>query len=327
MKAIVHSEYGPPDTLRLAEVAVPVPREGEVLLEVRAASANPLDWHFMRGSPYLGRIAFGLRRPKDARVGVDVAGRVAAVAGNATQLKPGDEVFGVCKGAFAEHASASESKLAIKPAGVTFEQAASVPVAGLTALQAIRDHGRIHPGRRVLINGAAGGVGTFAVQIAKSFGAEVTGVCSAHNADLVRSIGADRVVDYAREDFTRSGTRYDLIVDSIGNHSLAACRRALTTEGVLVLVGGPNTGRWLGPLVRMVRAGIMSRFLRQKLVPMLARVTRDDLAVIRELLETRKVVPVIDRTYPLGEVAEAIRYLEQGHARGKVVITMEHHVS
>ena len=324
MRAIVYTEYGPPDVLQFTEVTTPTPKDDEVLIRIRAASVNPLDWHFMRGTPYAVRIMAGLRQPKVPRLGVDVAGQVEVVGKNVTQFQPGDEVFGTCKGAFAEYGCAYERALVLKPANVTFEQAAAVPVAAISALQGLRDKGRMQRGQKVLINGAAGGVGTFAVQIAKVFGADVTGVCSTRNVDMVRSIGAHHVIDYTLEDFTKSGQRYDLIVDAVGNHSLSDCRRALTAEGTLVLVGGPNNGRWLGPLTGMLKAVVLSWFVSQKLLPFLAHLGKDDLMVMRELLETGKVAPVIDRSYPLRDVPEAIRYLEEGHARGKVVITMEH---
>jgi NADPH:quinone reductase-like Zn-dependent oxidoreductase len=323
MRAIVYAEYGPPDVLQLTEVATPTPKDDEVLIRMRAASVNPLDWHYMRGTPFVLRAAAGLRKPKVTRLGADLAGQVEVVGKHVTQFQPGDEVFGVCKGAFAEYACASAGAVVLKPANLTFEQAAAVPVAGFSALQGLRDKGQIRRGQKVMINGAAGGVGTFAVQIAEVFGADVTGVCSTRNVDMVRSIGAHHVIDYTREDFTKSGQRYDLIFDSVGNHSLSDCRRALTTEGTLVLVGGPNRGRWLGPMPGMLQAIVLSRFVRQKLLPFLAHLSKDDLIVLRELLEVGKVAPVIDRSYPLSEVPEAIRYLEEGHARGKVVITME----
>jgi NADPH:quinone reductase-like Zn-dependent oxidoreductase len=324
MKAIVYTEYGPPDVLRLTEVAKPVPKDDEVLIRIHAASVNPLDWHFMRGTPYIFRVQAGLRKPKDTRIGVDVAGRVEAVGRSVTQLKPGDEVFGACRGAFAEYVCTSGRALVVKPDNVTFERAASTPVAALTALQALRDKGHIQPGQKVLIHGAAGGVGTFAVQIARSFGADVTGVCGTRNVDMVRSIGADRVIDYTQGDFTRSGQRYDLILDMIGNHSLSDYRRALTQEGSLVLVGGPAKGRWLGPLTGMLKAVVLSPFVSQKLLLFLTRSSKEDLTVVQKLLEAGKVTPVIDRSYPLSEVPDAIRYLEEGHARGKVVITVKH---
>jgi NADPH:quinone reductase-like Zn-dependent oxidoreductase len=323
MKAILYTKYGPPDVLQLTDAATPVPKDHQVLMRIRAASVNPLDWHYMRGTPYLVRTQGGWRKPKDLRLGVDVAGQVEAVGKDVTQFKPGDEVFGACKGAFAEYVCASQRLLALKPANVTFEQAAAVPVAAFTALQGLRDKGQIRPGQKVLINGAAGGVGTFAVQIAKVFGANVTGVCSTRNVEMVRSIGADHVIDYTREDFTRNGQRYDLIFDSVGNHSLSDCRRTLTPEGTLVLVGGPDEGNWLGPMTGMLKAVVLSRFVSQKLLPFLAHLSKEDLMIIRGLLEAGKVVPVIDRSYPLRDVPEAIRYLEEGHARGKVVITMD----
>ncbi len=319
MKAVVCSRYGSPDVLQIRDVEKPVPNDDEVLIEVRAASVNPADWHFMRGTPYIARLVMGLRKPKVTRLGIDVAGRVEAVGRNVTEFKPGDEVFGACRGSFAEYACTSESALVTKPGHVTFEQAASVPVAAFTALQGLRDKGQIRPGQKVLINGAAGGVGTFAVQIAKVFGADVTGVCSTRNVDMVRSIGADQVIDYTRNDFTRSGHRYDLIFDCVGNHSLSACRRVLNRKGIYLMVGGPG-GRWIDPLPRGLRALLLSRFVSQNLFMFLTRRNKGDLTTLRELMETGKVTPVIDRRYTLSEVPEAIRYLEEGHARGKVVI-------
>ena len=321
MKAIVYYNYGSPDVLKCEEIEKPTAGDNEVLIRVRAASVNPFDWHFMRGTPYMVRIQAGLRKPKDKRLGVDVAGQVEAVGRNVTQFRPGDEVFGACRGAFAEYACASESALVMKPDNVTFEQAASAPVAAFTALQGLRDKGQIQPGQKVLINGAAGGVGTFAVQIAKWFGADVTGVCSTRNADMVRSIGADRVIDYTQEDFTKSGQRYDLFFDSVGNHSLLACRRVLNPKGIYIVVGGPD-GRWLGPLARMIKTLVLSRFVSQNLVMFLARRSKEDLTIMHELMKAGKVTPVIDKRYKLSEVPEAIRYLEEGHARGKVVITL-----
>ncbi len=291
---------------------------------MRAASVNPLDWHYMRGTPFVLRLAAGLRKPKVTRLGADLAGQVDAVGNHVTQFQAGDEVFGVGKGAFAEFVCASESAVVLKPANLTFEQAAAVPVAACSALQGLRDKGQIQRGQKVLINGAAGGVGTFAVQLAKVFGADVTGVCSTRNLDMVRSIGAHHVIDYTQEDFTTSGQQYDLIFDTAGNHSLSDCRRALTPKATLVLVGGPNKGRWVGPLTGVLKAVVVSRFVSQKLRPFLAHSSKADLIVLRELLEAGKVAPVIDRSYPLSDVPEAIRYLEEGHARGKVVIRMEH---
>ncbi len=322
MKAIVYMAYGPPDILQLSEIKKPAPTDDEVLLKIRASSVNPLDWHFMRGSPYLMRLATGLRKPKVTRLGVDAAGTVESVGKNVTQFRPGDAVFGVCRGALAEYGCVKERTLVLKPANLTFEQAAAVPVAAISALQALRDKGQLQRGQKVLINGAAGGVGTFAVQLAKVFGAEVTGVCSTRNLDLVQSIGAHHVIDYTQENFTKSEQRYDLILDTVGNHALADCRRVLTAAGALVLVGGPNEGRWLGPLADLLKVVVLARFVRQKLRPLLARLGRDDLIVLRDLLETGQITPVIDRVYPLRDVPDAIRYLEEGHARGKVVITM-----
>jgi NADPH:quinone reductase-like Zn-dependent oxidoreductase len=322
MKAIVYRTYGSPDVLRCEEIEQPTPKDDEALIKVRAASVNPYDWHGMRGQPYFFRLMIGLRKPKNMRAGVDVAGEVEAVGRNVTGLKPGDEVFGACRGAFAEYACAAESALVTKPENVTFEQAACVPIAALTALQALRDRGRVRAGQAVLINGAAGGVGTFAVQIAKSFGAEVTGVCSTRNVDMVRSIGADRVIDYTREDFTASGERYDVIVDCISNHSLSALRRVLHPQGIYVMVGASKGGRWIGPLPRLLEALVLSRFVSQSLGMVMARNRQEDLATLRQLLEAGKVTPVIDRRYSLSEVPEALRYLGVGHARGKVVITL-----
>ncbi len=323
MKAIVYRNYGSPDVLRLEEVEKPVPKDNQVLIRVRAASVNPLDWHFMRGTPYVLRMDAGLFAPKVPRLGVDMAGQVEAVGRNVTQFKPGDEVFGNRFGAFAEYVCAAEKSVVSKPANLTFEQAASVPVAAVSALQGLRDKGRIRPAQKVLINGASGGVGTFAVQIAKSFGADVTGVCSTRNVDLVRSIGADRVIDYTKEDFTKGGQRYDLILDMIGNHSLSDCRRVLAPKGTLVLVGSTDKGRWLGPLGGMVKAVLLSRFASQEMAPILAEINKEDLTILRDLMQDGKVTPVIDRRYRLSEVPEAVRYVEGGHARGKVVITLD----
>ena len=325
MKAINYYNYGSPDVLRFEEIQKPTAGDNEVLIKVRAASVNPLDWHFMRGTPYFLRMMAGLRKPKDRRLGVDVAGRVEAVGKNVTQFNPGDEVFGSCRGAFAEYVCTEESALVKKPDNLTSEQAASVPVAAFTALQGLRDKAHIQSGHKVLINGAAGGVGTFAVQIAKSFGAEVTGVCSTKNVEMVRSIGADHVIDYTQKDFTKSGERYDLFFDCVGNHSLSACRRILNPGGSYVPVGG-SAGRWMiGPLARGITTRVLSWFVSQKLVAFfLAKSSKEDLAVMCELMKAGKVTPVIDKRYSLSEVPEAIRYLEAGHARGKVVITLDH---
>jgi len=322
MKALVYHEYGSPDVLRLEDIGKPVVGDDQVLIRVRAASVNPLDWHFMRGTPYFLRMVAGLRKPKENRLGVDVAGTIEAVGRSVSLRKPGDEVFGACRGAFAEYACTPESAVVMKPDNITFEQAASVCVAALTALVGLRDQGQIHAGQKVLINGAAGGVGTFAVQIAKSFGAEVAGVCSARNLEMVRSIGADRVIDYAKEDFASMGQRYDLILDCVGNHSLSEFRRVLNPQGAYVAVGGPS-GRWMiGGLLKAIFLPLFSLFGSQKFTTVLMRRSNQDLSILRELMATGKVTPVIDRSYGLTEVPEAIRYLEQGHARGKVVITV-----
>jgi NADPH:quinone reductase-like Zn-dependent oxidoreductase len=306
---------------------MPAVGDDEMLVRVRAASVNPLDWHFMRGSPYLVRVLAGLSRPKATagRLGADMAGSVEAVGTNVTGFRPGDEVFGGLedRGTLAEYVSIRHDGVVLpKPAGLTFEQAASVPVAGFTALQALRDKGRIKPGHRVLVNGAAGGVGTFAVQIAKAFGAKVTGVCSTANVEMVASIGAEKVIDYTKEDFTQARGNYDLLIDIAGNRALAETRRVLAPKGVLVAVGGPDKGRWVGPLSRSVRMALLSPAVSQRMVFFLAHQNKADLAILRELLEAGKITPVIDRTYPLSETAEAIGYLEHGHARGKVVITL-----
>jgi NADPH:quinone reductase-like Zn-dependent oxidoreductase len=322
MKAAVCHRYGAPEALRLEDVDRPTPADGEVLIQVRAASLNAYDWGLLRGRPPILRMILGLRRPK-TRPGRDVAGRVESVGRGVTQFKPGDDVFGMCRGSLAEYACASESYLVAKPANVSFEEVASVPLAGLTALQGLRDAGRIQPGQRVLINGAAGGIGTFAVQIARSFGADVTGVCSTRNVEMVGSIGASRVVDYNRADFTRSGERYDLIFDLVANHSFSACRRVLSPEGVLVAAGvGGADGRAFGRrLGRMLTGLLISRFASQRMVFFVARLKREDLVTLGGLLESRKVTPVIDSRHPLSETSEAFRRLAGGHARGKIVVT------
>ena len=324
MKAMVNMKYGPPDVLRLTAVEEPVPRDDEVLLKVHAASVNPADWHLLRGTPYIARLQIGLRRPKETVLGCDVAGQVEAVGKNVTMLQPGDEVFGSPFmrgfGAFAERVSVSEELLAPKPANLSFEQAAAVPLAASTALQGLRDHGRIEPEHRVLIIGASGGVGTFAVQIAKYFGAEVTGVCSTRNVEMVRSLGADHVIDYTKEDFTRSGRKYDLVFQLAGTRSPSECRRALTSKGTLVEISGDSDGRWIGPMDRIVKALVLSPFVSQKMASFTVKPNKEDLRFLKELIEDGKLTPVIDRTYPLYETPEAIRYLENGRARGKVVI-------
>jgi NADPH:quinone reductase-like Zn-dependent oxidoreductase len=320
MNAIVYDRYGPPEVLELREVAKPVVGDDAVLIRVRAASVNPYEWHYMRGEPYLARLQMGLK-PKTGRLGVDVAGTVEAVGRNVNRLQPGDEVFGTCDGALAEYAVGTESSLVSKPAGVTFEQAGAVGIAAFTAVQGLRDFGQIQAGQRVLINGAAGGVGTFAVQLAKTWGAEVTGVCSTRNLEMVSSIGADHVIDYTRDDFTRGGRRYDLMLDMIGNHSLSSCRDALTPSGTFVMLGG-RSGRWIRPMDRVIKTLLWSRFVSQRLVLGRAVWSYEDLLLMRDLMRDGRVSTVIDRTYPLSQVPEAIRYLEEGHARGKVVITV-----
>jgi NADPH:quinone reductase-like Zn-dependent oxidoreductase len=319
MKAIVRTQYGPPDVLQFAEVEKPTPKDNEVLIKLHAASVNPLDRFTMRGAPLI-RLIPRLRTPKDKRIGVDAAGQVEAVGRNVTQFKPGDEVFGVCRGAFAQYACAPEDKLALKPANMSFDDAAAVPVAAISALQGLRDKGRIQQGQRVLVDGASGGVGTFAVQIAKSFGAEVTAVCSTRNVDTARSIGADHVIDYTREDFTRSGQRYDLILGANAHHSIFDYWRALSKNGVFVLAGGG-----LGRIFQSMLVGpLLSRIGSKKSRFFIANINQKDLVFLKELLETGKVVSIVDRCYPLGDTAEALRYLEEGHARGKVVVTVEH---
>ena len=323
MKAIVQDRYGTADVLKLEDIDKPKAASGDVLLRVHAASAHIGDWHFMTGLPYLFRIAgSGLRAPKTRVRGTDIAGRVEAIGKDVTRFQPGDEVFGICDGAFAEYATARQDKIAPKPANLTFEQAATAPTSGSTALQALRDAGKVQPGQKVLIIGAAGGVGSFAVQIAKAFGAHVTGVCSTTKVDLVRSIGADHVIDYTRDDFAETGQRYDLILDIAGNRSLSHLRRGLAPRGTLVIVGGEGGGRWFGGIDRQLRAQMLSPFVSQKLGTFIAKQKGDDLVVLKELIEAGKVVPVIDTTYPLSEVPEAIRHLEEGHARGKVIITV-----
>lgn len=314
MRAVIQERYGPPEDLRLVEVDKPAIGDGDVLVRVRAAGVNPLDWHYMRGAPYIARLGMGMPRPKDKLRGVDVAGRIEAVGENVTEFRPGDDVFGWCAGAFAEYASAREDHFVAKPANLTHEEAAAVPVAAVTALQALRDHGKLKSGQRALINGAAGGVGTYAVQIAKSFGAEATGVCSSKNADLLMEIGADHVIDYARADFTKAGERYDVILDNAGNHSLSALRSALAPGGTIVYNSGAS-------MRRVALARLLSR-TGQNVASFLAKINHDDLVVIRNLLASGEVRSVIDRTYPLDEVGAAIAYVEAGHARGKVVVTL-----
>lgn len=325
MKAIVQDEYGtaPEEALRLEEIARPAMAADEILVRVHAASVDRGTWHQMTGLPYPIRLAgFGLRRPKALNPGRSLAGTVESVGQNVTEFEPGDEVYGTCDGSFAEYARARASTLAPKPANLSFEQAAAVPVSALTALQAVRDHAKVQAGQKVLIIGASGGVGTFAVQIAKAFGAEVTGVCSTAKTDLVRSIGADHVIDYTRDDFAGGSRRYDVILDIGGNRRLSHLRRALTPRGRLVIVGGENGGRWLGGTDRQLRALLLSPLVSQKLGTFIASENAVDLEVLRVLIESGKLAPAIDRTYPLSETPAAISYLFQGRARGKVVITI-----
>jgi NADPH:quinone reductase-like Zn-dependent oxidoreductase len=321
MKAIVQDRYGTADVLELKDIDEPVVGDDDVLLRVLAASAFIGDWHIMTGLPYLGRLVIGLRAPKARVRGQDVAGRVEAVGERVTRFQPGDEVFGTCHGSFAEYATARPDKIAPKPANLTFEQAATVPSTGTTALQGLRNKRKVQPGHKVLIIGAAGGVGSFAVQIAKAFGAHVTGVCSTTKVDLVQSIGADDVIDYTRDDFAEKGPRYDLILDTAGNRSVSHLRRGLAPRGTLVIGGGEGGGRWFG-VGRQLQALMLSPFVSQRLGTFIAKQNGEDLLVLKELIEAGKVMPVIDKTYPLSEVPDAIRYLEQGHARGKVVITV-----
>ena len=327
MKAIVQDRYGSPERLQLRDVDKPVPTGEQVLVRVHAAAVNAYDWHVMRGDPYLVRLmspgVFGLSGPRTRIRGRDFAGRVEAVGAEVTRLRPGDEVYGEANGAFSEYVCVADA-VETKPANLTFEQAAAVPLAGNTALMGVRDVGRVRPGQHVLVNGASGGVGTFAVQLAKAFGAEVTGVCSTRNAELVRSIGADHVVDYTREDFSRDGRRYDVVFDLVGNRSLTELRRALTPDGTLLLSGGgvSRGGSLFGPLGLMIKGQAMSRFVRHRLVLLTATPSRENLATLRELIESGKVTPVIDRTYPLSQVPQAIGYVEDEHARAKVVITV-----
>jgi NADPH:quinone reductase-like Zn-dependent oxidoreductase len=322
LHAIVYRRYGGPEVLSYEETSKPAPGEDEVLIRIRATSVNPYDWHLMRGSPYPLRVAAGLRRPNDPRLGVDVAGDVEAVGKNVRGLVVGDAVFGGCRGAFAEYGCSKPSSLAKKPDTVAYKQAACATIAGVTALQALRERARLQAGQTILINGAAGGVGTFAVQIAKVLGATVTGVCSTQNVEMVGSIGADRVIDYTKEDFTRTVQRYDVVLDNIGNRSLAACRRVLTPRGTYVVVGSSSRGHWLGPLPRLLTTLLMSPLVSQRMALAMTRSSPGDLAMLGDLMKTGKVTAVIDRRYDLRETADAIRYLEQGHARGKVVVNV-----
>jgi len=327
VKAIVQDRYGPPETLALTDVERPSPGSHELLVRVRATSVNAADWHVLRGDPYVARLAFGLRRPRARIRGRDVAGVVEDVGDGVTRFKPGDEVCGVlgmAEGAFAEYVCAPEDRMTAKPVGLTFEQAGALPLAGFTALQGLRDDAGLRAGQRLLVNGASGGVGTFAVQIGKDLGAEVTAVCSTRNVDLLRSLGADAVVDYTREDFTRSATRYDVVLDLVGNRSLRELRSVLTPTGTLLLSGGGVSGRvtLIGPM-RLIAAGrLRNPFTRQRILSLTGRLTPELLAALAELADAGRITPAVDRTYPLSEVPDAIRYLEQDHARAKVVVTV-----
>jgi len=323
MKAIVYRCYGSADVLAFEDVEKPTPAEDEVLVKVVAAAVNPLDWHFMRGTPYFLRLMTGVGAPDFTGLGVDFAGTVEAVGSSVKRFKPGDDVFGGTNGSFAEYVTAHETgALAMKPANVSFEQAASSPIAAITALQALRDIGKLEPGQKVLINGASGGVGTFAVQIAKSFGAEVTGVCSTRNKEMVLSIGADHVVDYKREDYTESGKKYDLILDMVGNHSLSENRAALEDDATFIIVGGAK-GNWLGPMMGPIKALLLSPFVDQEFVMIIAEQRAVDLVTLGELMQAGAMTPVIDSRYPLSEVPAALRHSEDGHARGKIIINMQ----
>src|SRR3954447_21217511 len=321
MKAIVQDGYGLPDVLRLEDIETPVAHDDQVLVRVQAAAVNIGDWHLLTGTPYVMRMATGPFKPSHDVPGLDLAGRVESVGQAVTQLRPGDEVFGWCRGAFAEYVCAEESNFLPKPADLTLEQSAAVGDSAFTALNAVRDQGKVQPGHEVLINGASGGVGTFAVQIAKSLGATVTSVCSTRNVDLVLSVGADEVIDYTQEDFAKGGQRYDVMLDLVGNRSLSDCRRAMTPRGTYVLVGVAGLGRWFG-LSRQIKALLLSPFVRQRIRMFLVKHTREDLAVLKDLVEAGKIAPVIDTRYALSDVPEALRHQGNGHAQGKIVITV-----
>ena len=324
MKAWVYRCYGGPEVLQYEDLTKPVPADDEVLVKVRAASVNPLDWHYLRGKPYLMRMDVGLGVPKDIGMGVDFAGVVESTGKSVTHFKAGDEVFGAGDGAFGEYVKVREIRnIAIKPANLSFAQASAVPVAAITALQALRDIGKLKAGQKVLINGASGGVGTFAVQIAKSMGAEVTGVCSGRNVEMVRSLGADHVVDYTKEDFTKGAQKYDVIVDTVGNRPLSEYREALVDKGIFVIVGGSSENRWLGPFTEVIKAKLYSPFVSQSFEFFLARITPEDLATLSGLMTAGKLTPVIDRSFKIGDLPEAIRYVEAGHTRGKVVVDFD----
>ncbi len=323
MQGLVARCYGAPNVLKLEQVAKPTPADDQLLVKVHAAALNPVDWHYMRGSPYIMRLSSGIGSPKDPRVGADFAGTVEAVGKSVTRFKPGDEVFGGAGGTVAQYMVVRETRgVALKPTNVSFEQAGSVGVAAVTALQGLRDHGGIKPGQKVLINGASGGVGTFAVQIAKHFGAVVTGVCSTRNVELVRSLGADRVIDYTREDFAERSERYDIVLDNVGNRTLSDLRRVLTPNGALIIVGAAK-GDWIAPLMGAIKATIVQPFVDQKVGFFIAQLEQDDMKFLGELMQTGKMTPVIDRRYALSEAAKAMEYLETGRARGKVVVSLE----
>ena len=323
MKGVVQLCYGSGDVLKMVELEKPAPGENEVLVRVRAASINPADWHELTGTPYVVRGWMGIGAPASTRFGTDYAGVVEAVGPNVTRFKPGDEVFGARSGSMAEYVTANVDRLIVlKPANITFEQASAIPIAAVTALQGLRDHGRLQPGQKVLINGASGGVGTFAVQIAKVLGAEVTGVCSTRNIELVRSLGADHVIDYTKEDFTEMAERYDLILDNVGNHSVLATRHALAPDGKLVLVSGPKDNAWIGPLSRVGELTVVAKFVSHEMMFFIAQLTPADLELLAGLIREGKVTPAVDRVYPFEEVAAATNYLGAGHARAKVVVTV-----
>ncbi|WP_407700613.1 NAD(P)-dependent alcohol dehydrogenase [Steroidobacter gossypii] len=323
MKAIMQRCYGPPTVLKLETIARPSPEPDQILVKVHAAAVNPLDWHSVRGEPYIMRLSSGIGTPSDVSAGVDFAGTVEAVGRDVSRFKVGDAVFGARGGALAEYVVVRESRSVVhKPENLSFEQAAAMPIAAITALQALRDKGKLQPGHKVLINGASGGVGTFAVQIAKALGAEVTGVCSTRNIELVRSLGADRVIDYTQQNFTEGGERYDLILDNVGNHSFLKVRRVLKPRGTIVIVGGQSDEPFLGPMVQFIEGMAVSPFISQEIVGFIAHMNSSDLQALANLAREGKLTPVIDRRYPLDQAAEAIAYLEQGRARGKVVVTM-----
>jgi NADPH:quinone reductase-like Zn-dependent oxidoreductase len=325
MKAVVYCDYGPPDVLKLMEIAKPTPNDNQLLVKIHAASVNPYDWHFIRGVPYLLRMDQGLRKPKNTRVGVDFAGVVEAVGKHVTEFKPGDAVYGGRTGAFAEYICVTEKAVVRKPDNITFEQAAGVHIAGITALQALRREAKVQPGQRVLINGASGGVGTFAVQIGKVLGAHVTGVCSTRNVELVRSLGADEVIDYTKEDWAKLGQKWDVILDNVPNHSLAECRRSLTPNGRYVMIGGggPDEGKVIGPFGRVIKMMLSKPFVKQEMGMMMSSGDKPDMAYLRDLLQEGTVRPVIERTYPLAEVLDAVAHVESGRTRGKVVIAVQ----